>query len=311
MKGMGLIELFAMILLKRQGLVPARDLLLLFNCDEESGGDMGAKWMVEYHYADLDPEYVLDEGSAGSKGIYTDDGRTIFGVSVAEKQVLWLKMTAKGDSGHGSMPGKRNAVEKLAWAIGRLPKPSAPWRDSPIIAEMKRRLGKLASNSITDAMQHTTVTATTLAAGVGSPPMVNVIPGTAAATVDCRLLPEESADALLKRIESRTADPDVSIEILHSPEPRRRQPYDVPLYWAITESVKAFVPEAVTVPVLLPGGTDARFFRAQGAFGYGFEPMVRTREEEELIHGDNERIRLSEFHRGIRIYHHLLSSFLK
>ena len=71
------------------------------------------------------------------------------------------------------------------------------------------------------------------------------------------------------------------------------------------------MPEAVTVPVLLPGGTDARFFRTRGAFCYGFEPFVRTPEEEALIHGDNERLRLAEFHRGLKIYHHLLASFLK
>ena len=88
--------------------------------------------MVEHHYQDLDPEYVLDEGSAGSRGIYTDDGRVVFGVSVAEKKVLWLKITAKGDSGHGSMPGRRSALDKLINVLAQVPGLRPPERERKI-----------------------------------------------------------------------------------------------------------------------------------------------------------------------------------
>ncbi len=311
MKGQGVIELMAMLLLKRQGFVPSRDLLLLFNGDEETGGELGAGWMVEHHYADLDPEFVLDEGAAGSRGIYTDDDRVVFGVSVQEKKVLWLKITAVGDSGRGSMPGPRNAVEKLTRVLVRIPELRPPARDTAMVADMKRRLGKFASNPITRAMERTTITVTTLTAGVGRPPKVNVIPGKAEATVDCRLLPEDSVADMIAKIEALLDDPDVTLEVLHRPSPVKPLPHDSPLFQAIISSVAAYVPEAVTVPVLLTGGTDARYFRSRGVKAYGFEPMIRTVEEEKLLHSNNERIRLSEFYRGLRIYHHLLRSFLK
>ena len=106
-------------------------------------------------------------------------------------------------------------------------------------------------------------------------------------------------------------DPAVTLEVIHAPADVTPLPYDTPFYRAIVETVSAFVPSALTVPVILAGGTDARFFRAHGVPAYGFEPMVRTPEEEELMHGDDERIRLSEFARGIRMELHLLETFLR
>ncbi|MCH7477217.1 MAG: M20/M25/M40 family metallo-hydrolase [SAR324 cluster bacterium] len=209
------------------------------------------------------------------------------------------------------MPGPRNAVEKLAKVVVRIPGLRPPPRDTAIVTGMKRRLGKLAANPITNALGRTTLTVTTLSAGVGDPPKVNVIPGTAEATVDCRLLPEDSAEAMIERIRALCDDPDVTLEVLHLPDDVEPMAYDSPLFDAMTASVSKFAPEAVTIPVLLAGGTDARFFRARGVKAYGFEPMVRTVEEEELLHSNNERIRLSEFYRGLKIYHHLLRSFLQ
>jgi acetylornithine deacetylase/succinyl-diaminopimelate desuccinylase-like protein len=311
MKGQGIIALTTMILLKRSGYQPERDLVLLFDSDEENGGEMGAKWMVKHHFADLDPEYVLDEGSAGSKGVYTDDGRTVFGVSVDEKKVLWLKVIATGDSGHGSMPGERNAVASLTKAMARLAKLNFPRRDTAVVAEMRKRLGRLADNPVTRALERTTVTITTLKAGVGDPPLVNVIPGTAEATVDCRLLPGDVPRLVLEDIRRCLDDPGLKIEVLHASAFFPPQRADSPLFREIEATVAAEVPGALTVPVLLPGATDSRYFRERGVPAYGFEPMVRSVAEGELIHGDNERIRLSEFNRGLRIYYRLLAGFLK
>ena len=311
MKGQLVIALETVLNMKRGGYRPERDVLMLFDCDEETGGESGAAWMVRHHYADLNPEFVLDEGAPGSNGLYTGDGRTVFGVAVDEKKVLWLRVTATGDPGHGSMPGKRNAPAKLAIAMAKIAKLSFPSRDTAVVAEMRRRLGKLADNSVVRALERTTVTVTSLSAGVGSPPSVNAIPGTASATIDCRLLPGDAPKSVLDRIRECLDDPDLKLEVIQAPVVFPPQSPQSPLFDAIEGAVTAEVPGAVTVPVLIAGGTDSRFFRENGAQAYGFEPMVRSAAEQELIHGDNERIRMAEFYRGLRIYNRLLRDFLK
>jgi acetylornithine deacetylase/succinyl-diaminopimelate desuccinylase-like protein len=89
MKSTGIQQLTALILLKQFGIVPPRDIVFLSTCDEESDGVYGAGWMIASHWDELNPEFVLDEGGIGSRDLYAD-GKTVFGVSVGDKQVLWL-----------------------------------------------------------------------------------------------------------------------------------------------------------------------------------------------------------------------------
>ena len=103
MKSLGMIDLMALVALKRAGFRPDRDILFLATADEETGGELGAQWMIQNHYAQLDPEYVLDEGGFGSRGVLAP-GRLVYGISVADKRSLWVHVTAAGSSGHGSQP---------------------------------------------------------------------------------------------------------------------------------------------------------------------------------------------------------------
>src|SRR5207253_1580804 len=125
MKGLGVAHLMAFVLLKRQQLPLARDVVLLAEPDEEVGGAMGARWMIANHYADLDPEYVLDEGGFGSRDLLTP-GRLTYGVAVAEKKIVWLKVRAEGVAGHGSQPHDQNPNTRLTRALARLLDEPAP-----------------------------------------------------------------------------------------------------------------------------------------------------------------------------------------
>src|SRR5262249_42831640 len=95
MKGIGVSYLYAFIMLHRQHVALTRDVVLMFVPDEEVGGTMGAEWMRKHHYADLDPEYVIDEGGFGSRDMFTP-GKLVFGISVAEKRIMWLRLRAEG-----------------------------------------------------------------------------------------------------------------------------------------------------------------------------------------------------------------------
>jgi acetylornithine deacetylase/succinyl-diaminopimelate desuccinylase-like protein len=103
MKGIGTSFLYAFIQLHRLKVPLTRDVLLMFVPDEEIGGELGAKWMLANHYAELDPEYVIDEGGFGSRDMFTP-GKLVFGISVAEKRIMWLRLRAEGVAGHGSQP---------------------------------------------------------------------------------------------------------------------------------------------------------------------------------------------------------------
>ena len=119
MKGPGVAHLYAFLALKRLKVPLDRDVLLMASPDEEIGGRMGAEWMRKTHFADLDPEYILDEGGFGSREVFSPD-KLVFGISVAEKKLFWLKLTAEGVAGHGSQPNDQNPNDRLTRALARL-----------------------------------------------------------------------------------------------------------------------------------------------------------------------------------------------
>src|SRR4249919_956005 len=119
MKGQGVAQLVAFLMLKRQNLPRTRDVILLAEPDEEVGGALGARWMIANHYAELDPEYVLDEGGFGSRDLFAP-GKLVYGISVAEKKIVWLKLRVEGVAGHGSQPNDQNPNDRLVRALSRL-----------------------------------------------------------------------------------------------------------------------------------------------------------------------------------------------
>jgi acetylornithine deacetylase/succinyl-diaminopimelate desuccinylase-like protein len=130
MKGMGVAELLAFLRLKRERVPLNRDVILLAEPDEEVGGAMGARWMIANHYAELDPEYVIDEGGFGSRDVFAP-GKLVYGISVAEKKIVWLKVRAEGLAGHGSQPHDQNPNDRLVRALARLASQRCPAARSP------------------------------------------------------------------------------------------------------------------------------------------------------------------------------------
>src|SRR5450759_659025 len=207
------------------------------------------------HYDDLDPEYVIDEGGFGSRDMFTP-GRLVFGISVAEKKIMWLKLRAEGVAGHGSQPHDKNPNDHLLKALSRLfaePLAAAPF---PVVDTMKARIGgPLVSNKFNNAIQQSTISLTSLRSGVGDPPKVNVIPSVAEATLDCRVLPGTTAAQWLKEIERRLADPTIKIEVVYEGEDPTVSSQDTPLYRALEGAITRQHPEAIVTPMVVPYGT--------------------------------------------------------
>ena len=307
MKSTAVVQLTALILLKQQGIVPSRDILFLSTCDEESDGRNGAGWMIRNHWDELNPEYVLDEGGLGSTDLFAT-GKTIFGVSVGDKQVTWIKLRARGTAGHGSQPIPNNANDILLSAIEkarRLPPSKNP---DPVVEAMRSAVGEFSPNKFTNAIQQNTVSLTTLRSGVGDPPRANVIPSIAEATLDCRILPGQNAEEFVSEMKARVNDPRVSFELLSEPVDPGPSRTDTPLYAVVKKAILGQHPGAIVTPIIIPYGTDNQKFRLKGAIGYGIMPFVLDADNVATFHSDSERIPIAEFRKGLRIYYAILRS---
>jgi len=301
MKGIGVAHLYALIALKRQTVPLSRDVILMAVPDEEIGGALGAQWMRENHYADFEPEYILDEGGFGSRDLFAP-GKLVFGISVAEKKIIWLKLTAEGVAGHGSQPHDRNPNDRLIGALSRLLAEPLPASSFSVLDTLKARVGTLAANKFNNAIQHSTISITSFRSGVGEPPKVNVIPSLAEATLDCRVLPGTSKDQWLKEIARRLGDADVKIEVTYESEDPMVTTQDSALYRALESAVKRRHPEAIVTPMVIPYGTDSNGFRTRGVLSYGFMPAILPAAAIASMHGDAEFVPVDALGPAIQIF---------
>ena len=306
MKGPGVAHLYAFLALARSGVALDRDVLFMAVPDEEIGGTLGALYMRDKHYDEIDPEYIIDEGGFGSRDLFAP-GKLVFGISVAEKKILWLELTAEGVAGHGSQPHDENPNDRLVRALARLlagPAPSSPFE---VLETFKARVGPLAKNKFTNAIQHSTISLTSLESGVGDPPKVNVIPSIAKATLDCRVLPGTSKEEWLKEIARRLGDPDIRVEVTYeSPDPVVTT-QDSALYRALESAVRRRHPDAIVTPMIVPYGTDANSFRSLGVKSYGFTPAILPAAVVASMHGDAEHVPVDALGPAIRILYEALA----
>lgn len=305
MKGLGVAELTALLLLRRTGQPLARDVVFLAVADEEAGGGRGIEWLAEHHPETLEAEYVINEGGGGSTELFGVE-RPVFTVGTAEKGPLWLRLVAEGRPGHGSIPHEDNALDRLVRGLGRL----QAWEHapdlSPVLAEYFARLeragvyrggtepGQLAQTAERDprvrALLTNTISATTVSAGVKH----NVIPARAEATIDCRLLPGVTADAFEREVARVIDDPKVRIERVFAGY-SETSAHDTELFAVIEAVARELVEDAVVTPGLTAGFTDSRVFRDRGAVAYGFSGGLTPPELARTVHGHNERVTLDGF----------------
>ncbi len=316
-KGMGTMELMAFILLKRAGVTPKRDIILLANADEEAGGDAGAEWVVRNHWDKVAAGYVLNEGGMGIKGMF---GKDIMMPCFGEKGPLWIKLKARGESGHGSMPTAENPNDKLIYALGRiaryqtkivlLPEVKSVLLEAgksmkfpvPFLASMfinnlflNRIRKRLKNIKKVNAILRNTISITNMKSGFKE----NVIPSESEAILDCRLLPGQDKDAFIDELRQVISDPDIAIETLQFHAPSESSSKDR-FMEVIKEVILRNHPGIPFYPILGAGFTDSRFFREKGAIAYGFIPCLFSQEEIDTMHGVNERISLKCLGDGIK-----------
>jgi len=295
MKGLGVAHLMSFLLLKRQQVPLSRDVILLAEPDEEIGGAAGARWMIANHYADLDPEYVLDEGGFGSRDLLSP-GKLVYGIANAEKKIVWLKVRAEGVAGHGSQPHDQNPNIRLLRALHRLlaDQPAPPL-----------------DGRFTSAIRHSTIALTWIRSGVGDPPKINVIPSVAEAGLDCRVLPGTTRDQWIAEVKRRLGDPALTIEVINESDDPIVTPPDTPLYRNLESAIRRQHPDATVTPILIPYGTDSNAFRPHGTKSYGIFPAIIPAATVAEMHGDAERVPLTAVREAIQVFFEALRDTLQ
>ncbi len=311
MKSMGIMELMAMLIIKRQAIPHTRDIVYMALADEEAGGVWGIDWMEQHHPELLDAEYVINEGGWGSAEVF-GTRRPAFNCSISEKGPLWLKLVAEGRPGHGSVPHPDNALDRLVRALAKVQEWSRPvtmvpelrnyfdrlhrnhiLADAPSQTSMEKLAGE---NLMARAILTNTVSATTARAGMKH----NVIPGIAEATLDCRLLPGQDPEEFTQQLRDVIRDPKVRIEtVFKSSTPS--SPIDTELFGIIEDAVHDHVEEALVLPSVSAGFTDSRVFRKHGITSYGFIPYLLEQDDAMTVHGHNERITVDNLRLGCQI----------
>lgn len=325
MKGEALLQLMAMIILKNEGPQLSRDVIFLATADEEVH-DEGSLWMIQ-NKADLfkDAEYLLTEGGDNLR-----DGNSIrfVGVDVAEKAPFWLQLTATGQPGHGSRPIADSASNRLVRAMARIiewqtpikllpavekffkdiaPLQQEPWRlkfanisesikDPAFVREMtgQREYNFLLRNTISLTM-------------LNGSKQTNVIPNVATCNLDIRLLPGEEPAEFLKALTAVIGDPSITIKNINTFKPPNSSPIDTELFSVIAQVTKANHPEALVTTKMLSGYTESQLYRQLGITAYGWSPIYTTVEENEGVHGNNERIRVADVRQGTREFYEVVS----
>jgi acetylornithine deacetylase/succinyl-diaminopimelate desuccinylase-like protein len=298
MKGQGVAQLLAFLRLKRERVPLTRDVILLAEPDEEVGGALGARWMIANHYAELDPEYVLDEGGFGSRDLFAP-GKLVYGISVAEKKIVWLKLRVEGVAGHGSQPNDQNPNDRLVRALARLlaesdverPAPQSS-REPSVFEVMQAKVGTFAPNKFTNAIQRSTIALTWFRSGVGDPPKINVIPWVAEAGLDCRVLPGTTRDQWIADVKRRLGDPTIAVELINESDDPIVTSSDAPLFRHLEAAIKRRHSDAIVTPMLIPYGTDSNAFRPKGVKSFGLFPAILSGDTVASMHGDAERVPL-------------------
>lgn len=316
MKCMGIFELMAVLLLKRLRLPLRRDIVFFAMADEEMGGEYGIDWFTANHPDLLKGDICLNEGAYGWAG-WNGVQRPFFGFSPVEKHPLWLRLRAEGPPGHGSLPHKDNALGRLVRALDRI----QSWqRPHVILPELRPLFDKLAqvgalpavqnpadleplaaADRMVNAITQDTISLTTCHAGIKT----NVIPAQAEATLDCRLLPGQSAENFTRMVRDVIDDPLVSVEPeLASDTPASRLESDA--YTIAEQIVREFDEQALILPTISSWFTDSRGFRQAGTPAYGFIPVLLEPEDYATIHGHNERLSLENVRLGTQILFELV-----
>ncbi|MCS7325248.1 MAG: M20/M25/M40 family metallo-hydrolase [Thermoflexales bacterium] len=341
MKGILAMQLAVFLALAREiadgSLTLRRDLILAATADEESDTNQGIGVLVTRHPDLLRAEYALSEFGGYTLHL---DGKRFYPIQTAEKGNVWMRLIAQGQPGHASVPSTRNAVLMLAQALLAFAQhrfrthitPTAHVYLAKLAEHLNRKQGvalrawletealrsvplehivrdeRLAA--MLHAMTHVTLTPTGLRAGYKT----NVVPSQAEATLDCRTLPGMGAEAVIDELRAVLG---VSLGqhvqfVVDSEGEGVEFPFDTPLFRLLERVLRHHDPQAIPVPYMMTGGTDAKHLARLGVICYGFSPLQLAENEHfvELAHAHDERVSIAALEWGVHVLYDVVRAWV-
>ncbi len=328
-KGMTIADLAVLIALKRSNAHLDRDVIFLAEGDEEAGGEFGMKFVVDKHWDKIAAGFAINEGGT----VVVKDGKAQYvGIQADEKVSRNIDVIATGSSGHASIPRKDDAVTHVAAAIEKIAAYQTPVQFNSVTRAYFEGLSKIEddetskwmralegsdradhaqrwisnANLLWNSMMRDTIAPTMLNAGIRP----NVIPPEARGVVNVRLLPGNLLEPLLAKLEQGVNDPEVKLQPEEGggpPAPSSSVTSD--LYKTIVRVAGQQFPGVTVVPYMLTMTTDSAYLRMRNVQAYGLLPFPLTEEDALRMHGNDERIPLDSFRKGVDFLYAIVSDF--
>lgn len=312
-KAMAAIFIANLLRYKREGFVPDRDLIVALTADEEGGNFNGVDWLLKNHPQLLAADFGFNEGGGGA----LRQGKRLFNsVQASEKVYQSFQLEIKGKGGHSSRPVKDNVIYRLAAALGRLERFAFPVNLNEVTKAYFDRVAKLEGGATGQAMREvlqgkaeaaaflsdipaynatlrTTCVATMLEAGHAE----NALPQTARATVNCRILPTETAADVQQTLTKVINDPGITLTPLKPPKPSPPSPLRPDVLGAIESVTNQLWPGVTVVPTMSTGATDSLYLRKAGIPMYGTSGIFGDIDDSRA-HGRDERVGVQALYEG-------------
>ena len=319
MKNMDAMIIAIFRLWAKKGIKPPRNIVLAFFADEEAGSLFGSRWMVAQH-----PEVFKGCSEAisevGGFSVTVAGDKRLYFIEAAQKGIHWMKLSASGRAGHGSMMNPENALTRLSEAVSKVGNYEWPQRYTKTVKVLFKKIAEVTGKKYDEkdlrpllqeigpmarmigATLQNTANPTMLEAGYKA----NVIPQSASAVIDGRFLPgmEDELNATIQQI----IGPDILIETL-THDIALEVDFEGDLVESMNRSVLRFDPEGIPVPYLMSGGTDNKALSELGIIGYGFSPLRLPPDLDfmALFHGVDERVPIDGMKFGVNV----LEDFLR
>ena len=317
MKGLGTLQLATFIALHRSGVELNRDVVFLATADEEAGGMFGVGWLIENRpeiFEDIG--ILLNEGGGGSRVGQS----VVFSVEVTQKVPVWLRLYAIDRPGHGSSPRTTSSVTRIVQALNTMlenpfpPRIIGPVNDyfSALSVDMDEEWAGSYVNiqaaindpnfvaKLHDARpgHNSLIRDTCSMTRMSGSNKINVIPPTAWAELDCRILPDKPADQFISELDDLIGYTGVEIQKIMAFTPAISET-NSRLYRAIDSVTQELHPGSRVLPSVSTGFTDSHFTRDLGIISYGFNPIITNRGEHTGVHGNDEQVGEEAFRRGV------------
>jgi acetylornithine deacetylase/succinyl-diaminopimelate desuccinylase-like protein len=297
----------------RVGFIPERDIVLAFFADEEAGSIYGSHFMVDKH-----PDVFIGCTEAisevGGFSVTLPNGKRLYLIETAEKGIHWMRLTAQGRAGHGSVMNQENAITRISDAVTKVGTYQWPQRYSKTVKDFFQRIAQVTGRDYDDkdlqpllselgfasrmigATLQNTANPTMLEAGYKA----NVIPGSASAVIDGRFIPgyEDELNETIRNI----VGPDISIQTI-TRDKALEVAFEGDLVDQMCRSLLQHDPEAIPVPYVMSGGTDNKALAELGIIGYGFSPLRLEADFDfmAMFHGVDERVPIDGLSFGVLV----------